>query len=204
MFASIKSGEYNWSPLAGHTGPQPTIFRGNVYSSGDYVPSVNPDHNEPFAIYIQNNPASGAGAWTVTITNNTVYSFNKSCEFLLALGGFASHNFTFANNIIIKTGTAGDSPALNFNGNGKATLQTGTKTENNIVRNTGSDLSDLYFADYTSGDFLITSLSSAAFAGSPTNLGISTFDFEGFPMPVPVLGYNFGPYSLYNKRTIAP
>jgi len=199
-FANVKSGEYPWAPMAGQTTPQETILESNVYSAGSYT-SVD---QEPFAIYMQNNPNSGAGNWTVSIRNNIIDTDKKGAEFLLALGGFASHNFTFANNIVIKTGTAGDSQALNFTGNGKATLQTGTKTENNIVRTMGFDLSDLYFADYAAGDFEITSTSSAAFSGSPTNTSLATFDYLGFPIPVPVLGYIFGAYSLYNKRTIAP
>lgn len=201
MFASIKSGEYPWAPMAGQTTPQPTILEGNVFTSGTYS---EVGFDEPFSIYGQNNPNSGVGNWTVSVTGNTIYSDNKCFEFLLALGGFASHNFTFANNLVIKTGTAGDSQALNFTGNGKATLQTGTKTENNIVRNTGSDLSDLYFDDYAAGDFSITNTSSAAYSGSPTNTGLNAFDYLGYPVPVPVLGYFFGAYSSYNLRTITP
>jgi hypothetical protein len=201
MFANIASGEYAFSPLAGHSAPQPTVFENNVYKSGTYGAGGT---DETFAIYIQNNPNSGAGNWPVSFYNNIIDTDNKACEFLLALGGYSSHNFVFANNIVIKTGNAGDTPEMNFTGNGKASLQSGTKTINNLVRETGSDLSNLYFTDYATGNFQITSLFSAAYSGSPTNLGFNTFDITRFLAPLPSSVYFFGPYSLYNKRTVAP
>jgi hypothetical protein len=201
MFASIKSGEYPWAPESGHTSPQPTILEGNIFSSGSYSEE---GFDEPFAIYGQNNPNSGAGSWSVKVRNNIIDSDNKCFEFLLALGGFASHNFEFTNNLVIKTGTAGDSEALNFTGNGKATLQTGTKTENNLVYNTSGDLSGLNLTDRSTGDYLPTSTSSAVFGGSPTSTGIASFDYLGFPLPLPGSVYFFGAYSLYNNRTITP
>jgi hypothetical protein len=121
---------------------------------------------------------------------------------LLALGGYTSQAFTFANNICIKSGDAGDTPEFNVTGNGKATLQGGTKTINNLVRERGSDLSDLYFNNYSAGDLSITSTSSAAYSGSPTTITASS-DFFGFPIPLPI-GYFFGAYSNYDKRIITP
>lgn len=200
MFVSFKSGEYNYSPNHGQTSPQPINIDGNIFSSGTYS---EVGFDEPFAIYGQNNPNSGAGNWTVSIRNNLIDSDNKCMEFLLALGGFSSNNFVFVNNLVIKTGTAGDSQALNFTGNGKATLQTGTKTENNLVRNRGSDLSDLFFTDYANQNFSITSLLSAVYFGSPTT-STAGYDYYNFPSPVPVLGYFFGPQGNYNKRLITP
>lgn len=201
MFANIASGEYAFSPLAGHTTPQPTVFENNIFKSGTYGAGGT---DETHAIYVQNNPNSGAGNWTVEFYNNIVDTDNKSFEFLLALGGYSSHNFIFANNVVIKSGNAGDTPEVNFTGNGKATLQSGSKVVNDLVREIGSDLSDLYFTDYENGNFQITNLSSAVYLGSPTNLGFNTFDFTGFTTPLPSSVYFFGPYSLYNKRTIAP
>jgi hypothetical protein len=205
MFANIKSGEYNWAPMSGQTSPQTTIFESNVYSSGDWVPDPNPLFNEPFAIYIQNNPLSGAGNWQVAIRNNTIDSWNKSCEFLLALGGFTSYNFNFSNNIVIKVGNAGDSQALNFTGNGKATLQGGTKTENNLVYDDGDNLSGLYFNDRDNGDYKITNILSAAYGGVPTT-NVPSIDYLGYliPIPIPEIGYFFGAYSSCNLRTLEP
>jgi hypothetical protein len=177
------------------------VFEGNIYKSGAYGAGGT---DETFAIYLQNNPNSGAGNWSVSFWNNVIDTDNKACEFLLALGGYSSNNFTFANNIVIKVGTAGDTPEMNFTGNGQASLQSGTKTINNLVRDRGSDLSNLYFNNYASGDFSVTSLFSAVYSGTPTNLGFNYYDFLGFPAPIPTIGYFFGPYSNYNKRTVAP
>jgi hypothetical protein len=200
MFLNIASGEYAFSPLAGQSAPQPLIIEGNVYSSGTYSAGGT---DETHAIYIQNNPVSGAGNWTITFKNNIIDTDNKCAEMLLALGGYTSSNFTFANNIVIKNGTAGDTQEFNVTGNGKATLQSGTKTINNLVRNRGTNLADLYFKNYVSHDLEITSTLSAAFLGTPTNTG-SSVDHYGFPIPIPVVGYFFGPYSLSNKRMINP
>lgn len=199
-FANIKSGEYPWAPFSGQTTPQETVLENNVYSAGTYPNSTD---QEPFAIYIQNNPESGAGNWTVSIRNNIIDTDKKGCEFLLALGGFTSHNFTFANNVIIKSGNAGDSQALNFTGNGKATLQGGTKTENNIVFNQGDDVSALEFTDRASGDYEPLTTDSSVYDGSPSSL-TAGYDFFGFPIPLPGTVYFYGPYSLFNKRTISP
>lgn len=198
-FANIKSGEYPWAPMAGQTTPQPTILEDNIYKSGTYT-SPN---QEPFAIYMQNNPNSGAGNWTVTIRNNIIDTDKKGAEFLLALGGFNSNNFTLANNIFIKSGTAGDSQEMNVTGNGKATLQTGTKTVNNMVFNQGDNLSALQFTDRSSGNYEPTSTGSSVYSGSPTAI-TPPYDFFGFPLPLPGPVYFFGVHSLYNKRVIAP
>jgi hypothetical protein len=199
------SGEYAYSPStpdgrgAGQSTPQPTIVESNVFVSGTYGAGGT---DETHFIYIQNNPNSGAGNWTLTFKNNIIDTDNKCAEMLLALGGYTSQTFTFANNICIKSGNAGDTQEFNVTGNGKASLQGGTKTVNNLVRERGSDLSDLYFASYASGDLEITSTSSAAYSGSPTTLTASS-DFFGFPIPLPI-GYFFGAYSNYNIRTITP
>lgn len=200
MTINIKSGEYPWAPMAGHTSPQPLIVESNVLTSGTYTEN---GFDEPFSIYLQNNPTSGAGNWTVSIRNNTMDVDNKACEFLLALGGFTSQNFTFANNVIIKSGNAGDSQALNFTGNGKASLQGGTKTENNIVFNQGDDVSALEFTDRASGDYEPLTTDSSVYDGSPSSL-TAGYDFFGFPIPLPGTVYFFGAYSIYNKRTVAP
>jgi hypothetical protein len=202
MFANIKSGEYPWAPESGQTSPQPTILESNVYSSGVYD---EVGFNEPFAIYGQNNPNSGSGNWQVIARNNIIDADNKAFEFLLALGGFTSYNFNFSNNIVIKVGNAGDSEALNFTGNGKATLQGGTKTENNLVYDDGDSLSGLYFNDRDNGDYKITNVLSAAYAGVPTT-NVSSIDYLGFLIPIPIIeiGYFFGAYSSCNLRTLEP
>lgn len=200
MFFNGASGEYAYSPMAGQTTPQPLIVESNVYSSGTYGAGGT---DEFFAIYLQNNPNSGAGNWNVTFRNNIIDTDNKCAEITLALGGYSIHNLNFVNNICIKTGDAGDTPEFNVIGNGKATLQSGVKVINNLVRERGSDLSNLYFVDYANHDYEITNLLSAAYGGVPTT-GISTYDFLGFPIPIPILGYFFGPYSSSNKRIIAP
>lgn len=206
MMFNIASGEYAFSPTtsdgrgAGQTTPQPLIVEGNIYKSGTYGAGGT---DETHAIYIQNNPNSGAGNWNLTFKNNVIDTDNKCAEMLLALGGYTSQDFTFANNIVIKSGNAGDTQEFNVTGNGKATLQSGTKTINNSVNNQGDDLSGYYFANYSTGDFNITSLLSTAYSGSPTTLSVSV-DYYGYPIPVPVIGYFFGAQGNYNKRIIAP
>jgi hypothetical protein len=200
MFLNIASGEYAYAPMAGQSNPQPIIIEGNIYKSGTYGAGGT---DESHAIYIQNNPLSGAGNWTLTFKNNVIDTDNKCAEMLLALGGYTSSNFTFANNIVIKSGNAGDTQEFNVTGNGKASLQSGTKTINNLVQNQGDDLSAYYFANYSTGDFNITSLLSTAYSGSPTTLSTSV-DYYGYPLPVPVTGYFFGAQGNYNKRIIAP
>lgn len=206
MMLNIASGEYAFSPStsdgrgAGQATPQPLIVEGNIYKSGTYGAGGT---DETHAIYIQNNPNSGAGNWNLTFKNNVIDTDNKCAEMLLALGGYTSQNFTFANNIVIKSGNAGDTQEFNVTGNGKATLQSGTKTINNLVQNQGDDLSGYHFADYSTGDFSITSLLSTAYSGSPTTLSVSV-DYYGYPLPVPVTGYFFGAQGNYNKRVIAP
>lgn len=199
MFLNIASGEYAYAPMAGQSTPQPIIIEGNIYKSGTYGAGGT---DETHAIYIQNNPNSGAGNWNLTFKNNTIDTDNKCAEMLLALGGYTSSNFTFANNIVISSGgNAGDTPEFNVTGNGKATLQSGTKTINNIFYTTYN--SNLYFNNYSTGDFNITSLLSAAYLGSPTTLSTSV-DYYGYRLPVPVAGYFFGAQGNYNKRIIAP
>jgi hypothetical protein len=199
MFLNIASGEYAYAPMAGQSTPQPIIVEGNIYKSGTYGAGGT---DETHAIYIQNNPNSGAGNWNLTFKNNTIDTDNKCAEMLLALGGYTSSNFTFANNIIISSGgNAGDTPEFNVTGNGKATLQSGTKTINDIFYTSYN--SGLYFRDYSNGDFNITSLLSTAYSGIPTTLSVSV-DYYGYPLPVPVTGYFFGAQGNYNKRIIAP
>jgi hypothetical protein len=200
MFINCASGEYAYAPMAGQSTPQPIIVEGNIYKSGTYGAGGT---DETHAIYIQNNPNSGAGDWTLTFKNNVIDTDNKCAEMLLALGGYTSSNFTFANNIVIKSGNAGDTQEFNVTGNGKASLQSGTKTVNNLVQNQGDDLSGYHFNDYAAGDFNITSLLSTAYSGSPTTLSVSV-DYYGYPLPVPVTGYFFGAQGNYNKRIIAP
>lgn len=197
-FANIKSGLQPWASLSGQTAPQETILEGNVYFAGTF-PGTD---QEPFAIYIQNNPESGAATWPISIRNNTIYTDKKAIESLLALGG-VSETMVIANNIIIKTGNAGDYAEFNWTGNGNPSL-IASETVNNQVYNVGDDLSGFYFTDYTTGDFSITNTGSAAYSGSPTNTSLNTFDYLGFPNPVPVSGYYFGAFSSYNLRTIAP
>lgn len=200
MFLNIASGEYAYAPMAGQSTPQPIIVEGNIFKSGTYGAGGT---DETHAIYIQNNPNSGAGDWTLTFRNNTIDTDNKCAEMLLALGGYTSKTFTFANNIVIKSGNAGDTQEFNVTGNGKATLQSGTKTINNLVQNQGDDLSGYYFANYAAGDFNITSLLSTAYSGTPTILTAGA-DFYRYPLSVPVIGYFFGAQGNYNKRIIAP
>jgi hypothetical protein len=207
MFMNILSGLYPYDKMGGETAPRYTLVIGNEFSNGSY------DHigggAEPFAIYSQNNPISGAGSWNVYFINNVFDTDLKLMEALWALGGFTSNDWTLVNNVIVKVGDAGDWDELNFTGNDQGS-QTGA-TVNNIVRERGSDLSDLYFADYTGYDYTITSLSSAVYGGSPTDLDSTYpewatyfYDASWFPLDVPIDGFNFGSYSGYQKRTVTP
>lgn len=185
--------------------PLPTIFIGNEFSNGTY------DHvgggAEPFFVYGQNNPSSGPGIWNILWANNVFNTDLKMAEVLIALGGFHPDNIGMINNVIIKTGNAGDYPELNFTGDGQGTV-TGT-TVNNIVREGGSDISDLSFSNVSTYNYNITSFSSAIYGGSPTNLltkypAIAKYYYDklGFPLSVTGSGYQFGSHSGYNKRLI--
>lgn len=206
MLINMASGLINYDKLGGETVPRSTIFIGNQFSSGTY------DHTgggtEPYAIVCQNNPESGAGTWNVAFFNNEFDTDLKLMQCTWALGGFFSNKFTMANNIIVKVGDAGDWDEVDFTGNG-AGSPTGTVV-NNIVRERGSDLSDLFFADYDAFDYEITSFLSAAYLGTPTAFTsyseFSTYfkDYYGYPLTVPVYGRNFGSYSGYGKRLVTP
>lgn len=84
---------------------------------------------------------------------------------------------------------------------------------NNLVREVGTE-SDLLFKTYTSpinaSDFTLSSFSSPAYSGSPTNItstvpGLLYYtDITGAPLLAPGQNYTFGAYSGFNKRTIAP
>lgn len=203
-FYSVSSGLINWDKRAGETTPRSFIVINNVFSKGSYA-----QHGgvEPFCFYVQNDPNSGAGVWNFYIIGNMIDTDKKFMQVTWALGGFHGTDIKVVNNLAIKSGSAtGSWPELEFTGNDVAST-TGTVV-NNLVREMGSDLSNLRFTNYTSFNYKPLDTTSSCYGGLPTDIDAYTqyaqylYDVENFPGKLPT-GYYFGPYSLYGKRVIA-
>lgn len=211
MFYNLQSGPYPYDVRAGETVAEPTAVIGNVFANGTYSQMPNPVDREPFTMYGQNffpGPNPGA-AWNFYVMANTIDSDKKVMETNFANSSWIGTDWAFVNNVLIKLGNAGDYPELNFVGDAAGSV-TGT-TVNDIVRERGSDLSNLYFTDYAAHDFSISSLSSVVYSGAPEDLQANYsewsdffYDHLGFPLDVPGFGYTFGAFCGYNKRLLTP
>jgi hypothetical protein len=207
MFYNLQSGPYPYDVQALETQAHPTLMEGNIFACGTY------DHvgggDEAFAMYGQNHFTAGPGAWNFYAINNIFDTDLKLMEVNWANSSWLGTDWAFVNNVIIKTGNAGDWPELNFVGDAAGSV-TGT-TVNDLVRERGSDLSDCFFTDYDAHDYTITSFSSVIYQGSPTDLAANysewaqwLSDHLWFPLLVPGYGYVFGPYTGYQKRRVTP
>jgi hypothetical protein len=206
MFYNLQSGPYPYDKRAGETQARNTIVAGNVFANGTYPVG---GQTEPFAFYCQNATPAATTSWNLYCIGNTFDTDKKFMESFWVSPGWVGTDWAIVNNIIIKNGNAGDYPEYNITGPAQAAV-TGTVV-NNLVRERGSDLSNLYFADYAGHDYTITSLSSVAYSGTPTDVGANYAEWDkylrdvlGFPQYVYGIGYTFGAYSGYGRREVAP
>lgn len=205
MLLNIQSGNKPMNTFAGETSPGPVFFFNNVLHVGTYTPGGS---TEPDAIYIQNESSvAGTGTWAVNFFNNTIFSEDRwNAESFSFTGSFAIAHKWY-NNIIVKFGTNSgrSTPELNLVGpNNNQTI-----LRNNIVRDYPT-VADLLFTSVALNDFSLSSFSSVAYGGSPTDIAAAfptipnLVDYLGFPMLAPGQQYTFGAYSGYQKRMNTP
>lgn len=200
MFLNIQSGNCPWDIEAGQTSPQPSYFFSNVFINGTYPGG---GATEPFAIYAQTENGSGSGAYNIHLFHNTLIADKKCMEMYYHPSSFNSTGLTFANNIIVKVGNAGDYAELNFF-DSFGIGSTGHLV-NNLVREEGAE-SDILFTNLAGNDVTISSFSSPAYTGASdldTRLSaISSYlnDHLGYPNKIPSGTPTFGAYSGYEKQ----
>jgi hypothetical protein len=184
--------------FASETTTRGIIFEGNIWDNGTVIPG-GPTENG--AMYIQTrSSAMGAVDWQVSFINNTLITDRALATVYLASGGFTMHNFKFFNNIVVKEDDLSDYDELDLIGPG---TQPSTPTVNNLVYQVGSEAA-LLLTDVDNDNYRPSSLSSTAFAGSPSDVSAlvptaNLRDRDGFPS-----GDYFGAYGRYDLQTIAP
>lgn len=205
MLLNIQMGNNPFNTFAGETTPGPLYITGNIFRVGTYSPGGS---TEPDAIYIQNESAvTGTGTWVLNIVHNVFFTEDKWNAESYSFTGSSAISHKWANNIIVKSGTNSGRTAPELNYAGPNNNQ--TRSLNNLVYDYPSYTAVL-FTNVAGNDFTLSSFSSSAYGGSPTNTA-STFtglpyfnDNAGYPLLAPGQAYTFGAYSGYEKRFVAP
>jgi hypothetical protein len=196
----IETGLTPWDVFNGETSVSDGLLvDGNIFING----TEQGAQNEESKIYMIYSNATG-GAYTIRLVNNTIFSKQEVAA--TDIQGVAGGNIYMVNNVCIGVPTGEDHNELKYLNTNPA-----SSTVNNSFRSY-TNYADLISYYNFSGDGSIathydpTSLTSAVFSGSPTDisgLGFSFNDYNGSPFPSDG-DYTFGAFNGYGRKTITP